>query len=124
LLVAVIIALGWPDLRLPAAPLAGDRADLWLHGLGFLALGTLAGLGWPSRRGRLFLVLALLALALEGLQVVVPGRSVSASDAAANLVGLTVAFGLPGRGYRGQRWSSWRVSREQRRCNTPAGAGP
>ena len=119
-LLAVIVALSWPDLRLPTAPPALDRPDLLLHGLGFAVLGTLARLGWPGRRGRLFVLLAVAASALETLQLAVPGRSVSAADAVANLIGLAVALGPPGRGRRARRASSPAASHDRRRRNRPA----
>ena len=120
----MIVALGWPDLRLPPAPPALDRPDLLLHGLGFAALGTLARLGWPGRRGRLFLLLAVAASALEALQLAVPGRSVSASDAVANLIGLSVALGPPGRGRRARRSSSPAASHDRHRRTRPAASRP
>jgi hypothetical protein len=85
LALVVIAAVTWASLT-PAPPSSPGRADLVVH-LAMHGGLVVAALGAWSRSVALRLVVVL-AVALELLQLRVPGRSFDTADLAANLVGV------------------------------------
>lgn len=73
-----------------------QNADKWVHLGLFALLGGLGRLAWSHRAERRQLLLGLLfmAIATEGLQHFIPGRSASVADVLADLAGLALISGL------------------------------
>lgn len=94
LALAVFAVVGWASLT-PAPPSpAGlpSYADLVVHVAMHAALAWSLAQGWPRRGATLAALVA--AVALEGLQAGVPGRTFDPRDLAANLAGAAVGLAL------------------------------
>ena len=98
---AVLAAKVWAASWLPFAG-ALDAADATaysdklVHGGLFAVLGALAARSWlqPGQRWRVAVALLLLGAITEALQAVIPGRSASLGDWAADAAGLALGWWL------------------------------
>ncbi len=72
------------------------HGDLAAHAVAYGTLMTLGLLGWRGRRAwvLLFFGLAALGVAIEAAQALAPGRTPSAADAMANLLGIVGAAAI------------------------------
>lgn len=91
------LAIGVGSL-LPADRVATDVSDVWLHGLGYAALGAAVGLALMGR-GRSAWLIAWCAitgygLMLEVLQSLTPTRSFEIKDIGVDGIGAALGLGL------------------------------
>lgn len=103
----LVALVAWLSMTPRPPQVAGlpDGADLVVHLMMHFAMASALMLGWPQPR-TLRIVYAL-ALGLELGQAVVPGRTVSALDLAANLSGGSWGAGLAA-AYGSRLPSRWR----------------
>ena len=85
-----------PNIAVPSS--APNHADLFAHLLMYATLGFMLLYAWPRRGWLVFLALTILLFGLEFTQLVVPGRTFSFADLAANafgaVLGLSMSRGL------------------------------
>ena len=96
LAIGLVALVCWLSLtpKPPGVPGLPANSDLAVHLVMHLAVAGSLMLGWPGA-GRIALAYAL-AAGLELGQIAVPGRTVSAWDMAANLIGAAWGGGLAG----------------------------
>lgn len=89
-----MLILPWMGAEPSLAPPGDGYTDKLLHILCFAGLGTLGLWAYRSRRGRVLVILFLLALGIgiELIQGMVPGREASVEDVIADVTGLVLAF--------------------------------
>lgn len=91
------VAIGVGSL-LPADRVATDVSDVWLHGLGYAALGAAVGLAILARSRRLWFVawfaITGYGLVLEVLQSFTSTRSFEVKDIFVDAIGAAIGLGL------------------------------
>lgn len=94
LAIGLVVLVCWLSLtpRPPSLPGLPANSDLAVHLMMHFAVAGSLMLGWPGA-GRIALAYAL-AIGLELGQIAVPGRTLSAWDMTANLVGAAWGSGL------------------------------
>jgi len=97
-----ILAL-FPNLRLPGLSLWGEHSDFFYHTIGFMVLTAVAAVA-TERFALAVASIAMLAIGLELLQALVPGREVFLSDLVASLLGVTLSAFLMPIAMQGWRW--------------------
>ncbi|NJO35662.1 MAG: hypothetical protein HC869_23880 [Rhodospirillales bacterium] len=88
-LMIIILAL-YPNLKLPDYLLLGQHADFLYHVIGFFVLTAAAAVAM-NKFAPTVAAIAALAIGLEMLQALVPGREVFLSDLVASLLGVTLS---------------------------------
>ena len=86
-MVTLITLALYPNLDLPRLSFFGRHSDILYHSSGFWVLSTIA-MAATGRRASVVLGMIALAVLLEILQTVVPGRSPTMSDLFASLAGI------------------------------------
>lgn len=93
-LVVVVATLCWALVTPGMGP--GERfgADKIAHASAFALVGSLAAIAWPGRRAAVlsFLGLVLLGALTELAQMIVPYRSASLGDVAADVIGAAIGI--------------------------------
>lgn len=91
------LAIGVGSL-LPADRVATDISDVWLHGLGYAALGAAVGFALTGRGRSAWLIawcaIVAYGLVLELLQSLTPTRSFEIKDIGVDAIGAAIGLGL------------------------------
>lgn len=87
ILIAVLGLALYPNLRLPELPPSGKHTDFVYHMAAFLLLTVSAKIAM-ARSVRVIISMATLAIVLEVLQAIIPGRRVFLIDVVASLLGV------------------------------------
>lgn len=110
MLIAVLGLALYPNLRLPELPPSGEYTDFIYHMIAFLSLTASATIA-IERNLTVAASMAALAIALEFLQIFVPGRGVFLIDVVASLLGVLLGTLFAAVIPLWRRWSDapWRI---------------
>ena len=105
-IVLLAFAAAGGAIALALLPYGGppDELQYAAHGVAFLVIGLLFAMSLPHRPWGGLAAAFLLSVGIEVAQVLVPGRSASLSDLAANLAGIAAAAVLYLTGRALKRW--------------------
>ncbi len=91
--IVVFLALVWVCLGGETVLVAPTPISSFLvHLVAFFFLGSACHLGWVEAAARVAVLMVILAVALEVVQIALPGRTFSVLDLAGNLIGVGLAW--------------------------------